>query len=203
MYPLWLVKSNVLICWLASFWFLNIAQIFTQFFLFSQETVFAVFGHTQNPSLLCLSSQTLPSSRQEKDGSQVPRGGIQAVGRAELQGHCVTPTKMVSGGPRGRWLQEQSTRRPGTVWEQSVTEHLSSGPSGTGPPEPPQHPHRPFPALGLLSHLASSPRGVPARPWMGRRAPFGVLTLDTSLHPGRTLCLGRSPDSELGIGVLC
>ena len=147
--------------------------------------------------------QTLPSSCQEKDGSQLPRGGIQAVGRAELQGHRVTPTKMVSGSPGGRWLQEESTRRPGTVWEQSVTEHLSSGPSGTEPPEPPTAPPLPFSSTGLLSHLASSPRGVPARPWMGRRAPFEMLTLDTSLHLRRTLCLGRSPDPELGIGVLC
>lgn len=146
----WLVKSNVLICWLASFWFLNIAQIFTRFFLFSQKQSLRSLATPR--TLVCSVSpprQTLPSSCREKDGSQLPRGGIQAVGRAELQGHRVTPTKMVSGGSGGRRLQEQSTTRPGTVWEQSgphscsVTARVLRS-FRAGPPEPPTAPLPPF-----------------------------------------------------------
>lgn len=153
--------------------------------------------------------QTLPSSCQEKDGSQLPRGEIQAVGRTKLQGHRVTPSEMVSGGSGGRWLQEQSTRRPGTVWEQSgphscsVTARVLRS-FRAGPPEPPAAPLPPFSSTwAAVPPGLQTPQGA-ATPWMGRRAPFGVVTLDTSLHPGRwTLCLGRRPDSEFGIGVLC
>lgn len=94
------------------------------------------------------------------------------MGRAELQGHRVTPTKMVSGGPGGRWLQEESTRRPGTVWQQSVTEHLSSGPSGTGPPEPPTAPPPPFSSTGAAVPPGLQPPRGASQAMDGKESPI-------------------------------
>lgn len=89
------------------------------------KNIFPSFPYTQSPlrastqshaeefqwAKSLLPDRVIPNSilanfPQDKGSCQLPGGRIQAMERAELWGHHVTLTKMVSRNTRGRWLQK-------------------------------------------------------------------------------------------------